>query len=454
MTTQESNKVNISAQPGAQSLFLSTKADIAIYGGAAGGGKSFALLLEPLRHFNNSKFTGVIFRRNSTQVRNPGGLWDESIQIYTQLKALPKQSYLEWFFPSGGKVKFAHLENEASVYDWQGSQIPFIGFDEVTHFTEKQFFYMLSRNRSTSGIPGYVRATCNPDTDSWVRRFIDWWIGEDGFPIKERAGVLRWFVRIEDEIKWGNTREELLERYGDDQLPKSVTFIPSTIYDNKILLKSDPSYLSSLKSLSRVERMRLLDGNWNVRSSAGLYFQRGWFPIIDALPANPILSVRYWDRAATKPNETNKDPDYTVGAKLYRYADGTYVLAHIARMRDTPLQVERFVRNIASQDGYQTIICVEQDPGSAGVADVDNYVRLLAGHIVRVRKPSKDKITRALPVSAQCEHGNIKLLRGDWNDSFLNEMENFPDAAHDDQVDALSGAFNELATGFSILDVL
>lgn len=451
---EEFKPVVFAPQPGKQTEFLSTKADIAIYGGSAGAGKSFALLLEPLRHFHNPKFGGVIFRRNSTQVRNQGGLWDESLQIYTPLKATPKQSYLEWIFPSGGKMKFAHLENEASVYDWQGSQIPFIGFDEVTHFTEKQFFYMLSRNRSMSGIPGYVRATCNPDTDSWVRRFIDWWIDEDGFPIEERSGKLRWFVRIEDELKWASSKEELMELYGDEQLPKSVTFIPAKIYDNKILISKDPSYLSSLKALSRVERMRLLEGNWNVRSSAGLYFQRGWFPIVDALPANPVMTVRYWDRASTKPSETNRDPDYTVGAKLHRYGDGTYVLEHIARMRDTPLQVERFVKNIASQDGFKTTICIEQDPGSAGVADVDNYIRMLAGFNIRVRKPTKDKVTRALPVSAQCEHGNIKLLRGDWNDSFLNEMENFPDASHDDQVDALSGAFNELATGFSILDVL
>lgn len=164
--SEDFKPITFAPQKGRQTDFLSTKADIAIYGGSAGAGKSFALLLEPLRHFHNPKFGGVIFRRNSTQVRNQGGLWDESVQIYTPLKATAKQSYLEWIFPSGGKMKFAHLENEASVYDWQGSQIPFIGFDEVTHFTEKQFFYMLSRNRSMSGIPGYVRATCNPDTDS------------------------------------------------------------------------------------------------------------------------------------------------------------------------------------------------------------------------------------------------------------------------------------------------
>ena len=460
-------KIELKPQEGPQQKFLSTTANIAIYGGAAGGGKSFALLLEPLRHFNNPKFTGVIFRRNTVQVRNPGGLWDESFSMYYPLKCHPREGVLEWVFPSGGQMKFAHLEYDRTVYDWQGSQIPFIGFDELTHFTEKQFFYMMSRNRSTSGIAGYIRATCNPDVDSWVRKIIDWWIGEDGYPIKERSGVVRWFIRVDDELIWGDTKEELIAKNGPHQIPKSLTFIASSVHDNKILMEKDPSYLSNLMALSRVERLRLLGGNWDVRPSAGMYFQREWFEIIDYLPDNWIKCVRYWDRAATKPNEQNKNPDYTVGLKMYSYPDGTYVVSDVSRTRDTPLKVEQFVKNIASQDTPICRICVEQDPGSAGVADADNYVRLLGGYDVRVRKPTSDKVTRALPVSAQCERNNVKILRGDWNDAFLSEAENFPpsegstvkkktdeDMGHDDQIDGLSGAYNELCGEVGSLDVL
>lgn len=453
----ENQKINISAQPGPQQDFLSCSADIAIYGGAAGGGKSFSLLLEPLRHFTNGKFGAVIFRRNSVQVRNEGGLWDESMGLYFPLEGHPREAYLEWEFKSGMRVKFAHLENEKTVFDYQGAQIPLIGFDELTHFTEKQFWYMLSRNRSMSGVAGYIRATCNPDANSWVRKLIDWWIDEDGYPIKERSGIIRWFIRIDDSLIWGDSREELTQKYGSQQQPKSLTFIPSLLKDNKILMEKDPSYLSNLMALSKVERLRLLGGNWNVRASSGTVFQREWFEIINAIPAGWSGVCRYWDKAATKPNPENPDPDWTRGLLLYKYPNGTFVVGDVRGLRDTPLQVERIIKNTASYDGYSVPIYIEQEPGSSGVADASNYVRLLGGFIVHVRKPTKDKITRALPVSAQCEAGNVKILRAPWNEDFLTELENFGEdmiSGHDDQVDALSGAHNEMSQDKSLFDVL
>lgn len=449
--------ITIAPQEGPQTKFLSTTADIAVYGGSAGGGKTFGLLLEPIRHYENPDFGGVIFRRNSVQIRNEGGLWDESMKIYGQIDGHPREHFLEWKFPSGMRMKFAGLEHEKNVLNWQGSQIPYIGWDELTHFTSYQFWYMLSRNRSTSGVPGYIRATCNPDVDSWVRELIDWWIGEDGYPIPERSGVIRWFIRDEDQIIWGDTKEELEAKYPPPRyIPKSFTFIASTIYDNKILMAADPGYLANLNAMARVERLRLLGGNWNVRATAGLIFQREWFEVIDTLPAGYVRVIRYWDKAATKPHEGNKDPDWTRGVKVYKYKDGSFVIGHIASMRDTPGNVEKFMRNTATQDGVQCAQFVEQEPGASGVADATNMVRLLQGFAVEVRKVATDKLTRALPASAQAEHGNIKVLRGPWNEAFFTEAENFDGSGktgHDDQIDGLSGAINELSTARSILDV-
>lgn len=303
----------IRPQPGPQEQFLSTSADIAIYGGAAGGGKSFGLLLEPLRHVtSNAEFAAVFFRRSTVQVRNPGGLWDESVKLYGQVRgAQPVAHVLEWNFGIGGKVKFAHLEHDSTVLDWQGAQIPLIGFDELTHFTRAQFFYMLSRNRSTCGVRPYVRATCNPDADSWVAEFISWWIDQTtGYAIPERGGKIRWFVRVGDVLVWADSAEELIEAHGPEALPKSVTFIPASIQDNKALLAADPGYLANLNALPTVERERLKNGNWKIRPAAGLYFQADWVRWYERRP----LGLRVYaasDYAVTDPEDTDSEPDFT-----------------------------------------------------------------------------------------------------------------------------------------------
>jgi len=449
-------RIEFGPQSGPQTDFLSTEADIAIYGGSAGGGKTFALLLEPLHYIDYPDYGGVIFRKTSVQVRNEGGLWDESMKLYPFIGAKGLEYALEWNFDSGARVKFAHLEYDKNVYDWQGSQICFLGFDELTHFSEFQFWYMLSRNRSTCGVRPYVRATTNPDVDSWVRKLIDWWIDADGLAIPERAGSIRWFIRQSEQLIWADSPEEIYDRYGrgPEIQPKSLTFIPAKITDNQILMQKDPGYLANLMALSRVDRMRLKEGNWNVRASAGSYFRREWFDLVDATPAGTIDIVRYWDKGATRPNEDNPDPDWTRGLKLHKLANGKFIVTDLRSLRDTPLNVERMVRNTAAFDGVGVKVCVEQDPGSAGVADAENYARLLAGFEVRVRKPTKDKETRAKPVSAQVEAGNIMVLRAPWNDEFFTELENFPTGSHDDIVDTLSGAFNEMCSNASILDVL
>jgi len=444
-------------QAGPQEAFLSTEADIAIYGGAAGGGKSFALLLEPIRHMNNSEFKGVIFRRETPMITNPGGLWDESMKVYKPIGAHEVMGRREWFFSSGMSLKFSHLQLEADKYNWQGSQIAFLGFDEITHFTETQFFYMLSRVRSLSGVPGYVRGTCNPDPDSWVAKFIEWWIDQDeksptyGLAIPERAGKLRWFIRIDDQMIWADDKEELEFIYGEDFIkenpPMSVTFIPAKITDNKILMQKDPAYMAKLNALSRVDRARLKGGNWKVRASAGNVFRKSWFQIVDAAPVNVRRRIRYWDRASTPVSEQNKDPDWTRGVKMSMDHTGNIYVEHVEGIRGTPNEVERCIVNTAAQDGKSCAIGIERDPGSAGKMESNYYVRLLAGYEVKEYSATKDKQTRAKPFSSQAEARNVFLVRGPWNDAYLDELEIFPQGAHDDQVDASSGAFNDLCEG-------
>jgi hypothetical protein len=275
------NEKRITPQPGFQTDFLSSPADIAIGGGSAGAGKTHALLMEVVRNINVPRFSSVIFRRTYPQIKAAGGLWDSSMELYGPLSnAKPNETGHEWRFSTGVKVKFSHLEYEKNKLDWQGSQIPLICWDELTHFTESMFFYLLSRNRSTCGVKPYVRATCNPDPDSWVAKFIEWWIDQDtGFPIPERSGKLRYFIKDSDSYVWGDSKAEVLAKVqhiiapliaaepntNPADLVKSATFIPGTIYGNVELLRKDPGYLGNLMAQDEETKAQLLDGNWKAR---------------------------------------------------------------------------------------------------------------------------------------------------------------------------------------------
>ena len=245
----------IRPQPGPQELFLSSPADFIIYGGSAGSGKTWSLLLKPLKHIHVKGFTSTIFRRTYPQIMNEGGLWDTSKELYPYAGGVARESDVRWIFPNGNSIKFSHLEHEKSKLEYQGSQICYLGFDEVTHFSESMVFYLISRNRSTCGIKPIVRATCNPDPDSWVAQFIAWWIDQDtGYPIPERSGVIRYFVRHGDQIFWDNSEAELWEQVkelipSEDFHPTSFTFISAKLEDNPALTSKDPGYRGRLLSL-------------------------------------------------------------------------------------------------------------------------------------------------------------------------------------------------------------
>ena len=446
--------IQIAPQAGPQTAFLASRADIVIYGGSAGGGKTFGLLLEGLRHATGVRdFSAAFFRRTMPQITNPGGLWDASLKIFPQLRGEPRVGDREWKWPGAGKIKFAHLQREDTVYDWQGSEVPLICFDELTHFTAGQFWYLVSRNRSTCGVRPYIRATTNPDADSWVAEFIAWWIDEaTGYPIPERVGIIRYVARVNDRLIWADDPEELrphLPRAEDlphgtpIPEPKSVTFIPAKLSDNPALLRVNPEYLVSLQALPTVERERLLGGNWKIRPAAGLYFQRAWCQFVDAAPAG-LERVRYWDLAATEKTQDN-DPDWTVGVLMGKDADGFYYILDVARDRVGPYDVERMMKNAASADGDKVKIRWGLDPGQAGVSQSNALVRLtLPGYDAQGIRESGDKVTRFGAFSAQARGGNVRIVRGAWNDAFCRSLEGFPDLAHDDDADACSGAFDAL----------
>lgn len=462
------NKIILAPQKGPQERFLATPADICIYGGAAGGGKTYGLLLEPMRHMNNSNFNAVIFRKEYTQITAPGGLWDSARKVYSHVQgAYPlKTPKLHWCFTKGATVNFAHLNNDDDCESWQGSQIAMIGFDELTHFTEHQFFYMLSRNRTDSGVTPYVRATCNPDADSWVAEFISWWIDQrTGYPIPERSGKVRWMVRVNEVIHWTDSRKEAvavavengIEQEQAETMPKSVTFIASTLQDNKILMKNDPSYLANLQALPLVDRERLLYGNWKIKAAAGLMFKRTQVNMVEEIPNDVILWCRGWDLAATSEDEEG-NPAYTAGVLIGKRRNGRYIVADVINRRLAASDVRKLILMTAQSDrATYGRVCqrLPQDPGQAGKEQAQSYMKLLSGFIVKIMPESGDKVTRAEPFSAMWQGtetmdvGFVDVLVADWNGMFFNQYESFPQSDFKDMVDAGANAFNTIESGMT-----
>lgn len=398
------------------------------------------MLMAPMRYRHVPNYGAVIFRRTVPQITNKGGLWDSSFKIYPYLSGVPKLHKLEWQWPNRVTVSMRHLEQDAEVHNWQGTQLPMMMFDELTHFTRYQFTYMLSRSRSDTGAKSFVRATCNANADSWVAGFLSWWIDEQGFAIPERSGVKRWMVREGEEFIWFDSREQAEKECGPDRA-LSVTFVPGALQDNPELIKADPGYLSKLRSLSPVDRARLEHGNWKIRATSGVMFGRGHFEILNELP-RIVRSVRYWDRASRKKKHgaSKDDPDWTAGVKLGKDSTGRYGIIDIARMRGRPAEVIQFIHRTAIADGFGTELYLEQDPGQAGVFERDFYAKELEKYAPRFKAPTGDKVTRANPISAQVAAGNVWILRAPWNEAFLTEADSFPGGTHDDQIDGLSGA--------------
>lgn len=177
----------------------------------------------------------------------------------------------------------------------------------------------------------------------------------------------------------------------------------------------------------------------------GGLFRRHWFELVEALPAG-CRAVRGWDLAASRAR-AGADPDWTAGVKLARAPDGIFYLADVVRLRGSGLEVERAILASAQQDGTGVAVSLPRDPGQAGKVQADWLLRSLAGFTARATPESGDKTMRAAPVAAQAEAGNVKLLRGPWNDAFLEEAALFPNGAHDDQIDALARAFAALLEG-------
>jgi predicted phage terminase large subunit-like protein len=429
-------------QVGPQEWFCATRATIAIAGGTFFGGKSISLLMEAGRGVKHPKYRGSIFRRTYPQITDAGGLADIASNIYPQMGAVPTKDRCLWTFPSGAFIKFNHMQHDSDMVNYRSSQFCFLGIDQVEEFPEEAFFYLRARNRPTPGYtgPAYCRCTCNAEP-GWLADLIQWWWNPDtGYPIKERSGVIRHFIRKDGRIIW------IDENYEEDGIkPISFTFIPSTAKDNPKGLKADPNYESNVATMDAVSVERYLKNNWKVSYSGGM-FEAWWFKKIKMsdLPKG-IRRMRYWDFAATE-GKDGKDPAWTAGVKCGEFAGDFYII-DVKRFREAPGTTEKRVIETAKEDGPDVAIRWEEEKGSAGKFTAHFLSGKLLGFDAQSDPVSGDKILRARPLSAAASNGRVFIVEGPWNDAYTNEATAFrAEARYKDQIDATTGCMKCLCT--------
>jgi predicted phage terminase large subunit-like protein len=398
-----------------QAAFLLVVGLEAFFGGAAGGGKSDALLMSALQYVDVSGYAAVLVRQSYAQLTQPGGLIARAEEWLGRTDATWNGSDHQWRFPSGASLTFRHLQDSGAERNFQGAEYHFIGVDEVTDISEEQYRFLFSRGRRLAGqrIPVRMRAASNPYGPG---------------------------------LEWCH-RRFILEADGSERV-----FVPSRLDDNPHLDKD--GYERSLRELGPIAYRQLRFGDWTVRPEGGL-FRAEWFrdQMVERRQLPEKLRLcRFWDLASTEAGRG--DPDYTAGLLLGRSSDDEWYVVDVVHRRCSPLQAERLILRTAEQDaawakdhGYERpAIRMEQEPGSAGVAVIDAYRRrvLTAFDFAGVRATGS-KETRAAPVTARAEAGELWLVGGRWTTDFLDELCSFPLGSHDDQVDALSGAYAHLS---------
>lgn len=381
-----------------------------LYGGAAGGGKSIALLAAALLYVDVPNYRALLMRRTYQDLILPGALMDVAEQWLTPTDAKRKKLGTEWHFPSGAKLTFGYMANEGQKYRYQGAAFQFIGWDETTQFTQGQYTYLFSRCRHdkkhmNDGVPDRIRCASNPGGvgHEWVKeRFID--------PL-------------------------------DEETQKKRLFIPATLRENPYL--DNAAYEEMLSELDPVTRAQLEHGDWEIQPSGNFFL-----PTIRKVAEHQsngnwrrAQRCRAWDIAAT---ETG---DYCVGMLVARdRKNRVWRIEDVVRFKAEPAKMEVILKATAEKDGPNMPQVVEQQPGAAGkMVARDLRTRIFAGSPVFMSPATGEKTARARLAASIVANGDMEMAPAGWNNTLLTELVAFPnEQAHDDQVDALAHAVHWL----------
>lgn len=378
-----------------QMLFLSDPRPEVLYGGAAGGGKSWSLLAAALMYVHVPGYSAILLRRTIPDLQQPGGLIPMSHEWLSGTDAKWSAVKKIWTFPSGATLTFGHLEQEDDMYRYQGGEYTFIGWDELTQIAEAPYLYLFSRLRQTqamadAGVPLRVRASANPGG-----RHHEW--------VKKR------FMEDVDS-----------DRY----------FIPSTFKENPHLNRED--YAKKLANLDPVTRARLEAGDWDI-TLTGNMFNPSDIRIRPGRHPETARRCRVWDLATG-----GEKSDWSVGT-LMSVHEGQIRIEHVWREKADPGRMEKAMAACAQADGKYVPILIEQERGSAGKNYLAHIKRdVLKGYVVLGQTPTGHKEDRAMLASALSSQGRLEMTESSWNQAAMSELSQFPGGANDDIVDTVA----------------
>ena len=428
----------------------------ALYGGAAGGGKSDCLLMAAAQYAHDPQYAAIIFRRTFADLALPGAIMDRALAWWRPLGVAWSGDTKTMRFPSGAKISFAYLQHDSDHLRYQGAEFQLTAWDELTQFPlESQYSYVgLSRVRRKAGsnLPLRTLSASNPGGPGhvWVKdRFV-------GDPANS--------IRAEH------------------------SYVPARLHDNPHIDKA--AYERGLQDLHPTVRAQLLNGDWSAREP-GDYFRAEWFgplldPEVDRWLDADAVRIRWWDLAASE----KADAARTAGVLMARRSSGVRAIEHCRAFRATPGKRDDLICQQAAIDGHGVIVGLEIEGGSGGPAQFEALSKRLRAQGFRVvgarpraggpklteeeqvrvvRNTAQGKVGRADPVASCLERGyqrrgecpdtggawwgadlgkmaadhrdGIRLFAGPWTRDYLDEVEGFPDAALCDCVDATSGAW-------------
>lgn len=394
----------------AQRVFCCLSTLEAFYGGAAGGGKSDALLMAALQFVDEPGYAALILRKTYPDLTLPGALISRAAEWLAPTDARYHHGSHTWHFPSGATITFGYVQNDADVQRYRSAEFQFIGLDESTQHSEMVYRFLFSRLRRLEGsqVPLRMRSASNPGDvgHAWhLQRFIDPWTN------------------------------------GDVTRP----FIPAKLEDNPSL--DIAAYERSLYELDPVNYHRLRFGDWTVRDPGEVFDKTNVTIVDEAWPdARHIRVVRRWDFASTEV-KPGKSPDFTAGVRLaLDTVRGLWQVQHIVNRQVGPTGVEALLVATAEQDGRYVPIVAEREGGATGKLYESHIGRnILRGYRFEGEPATGNKELRIRALVPIVERREVEVVRGEWNAAFLDQMDAYPHVKHDDMMDAFAGAHSYLS---------